>query len=78
MKMKRHHYVALLQAIRAVETKHAACLEGFKKQVTPMRYRWDLLYAIPRDVRQPIMDALYQYCDDTHIDTALKAITGVK
>jgi hypothetical protein len=53
-------------------------LEGFKKQVTPMRYRWDLLYAIPRDVRQPIMDALYQYCDDTHIDTALKAITGVK
>ncbi len=39
-----------------------------------MRLRWDLLYiAVP--VRW-ICDNLYPYLDDSHIDTALRAIMG--
>lgn len=39
-----------------------------------MRYRWDLLYMIPGCTRRPLMDELYVYMNDNHIDTALRRI----
>lgn len=43
------------------------------------RARWDLLWAIPQGARQSWFDdfAIYDYLDDTHIDTALRNITGI-
>lgn len=38
------------------------------------RMRWDLLWAVERDKREPLIRGLYSYCNDDHIDTALKAI----
>lgn len=40
------------------------------------RYRWDALYAAPLTARQPLIDAIYEYADDSHIDTALKKIVA--
>ena len=40
------------------------------------RFRWNLLYAINRDIRTPIIDRIYSYANDDHIDTALKHIVG--
>ena len=36
------------------------------------RYRWDVLWAIPKDVRYPILDRVYRYANDAHIDTVLR------
>ena len=38
------------------------------------RLRWDLSYRA--GLSRWICDNLYTYCDDTHIDTALRAIVG--
>lgn len=38
------------------------------------RYRWDILFAVPSSRRNPIMNRLYAYANDEHIDTALRAI----
>lgn len=38
------------------------------------RYRWDVLFAVPVAIRSPLMNRLYQYANDEHIDTALRAI----
>lgn len=38
------------------------------------RYRWDLVWAIPTIKRNAWFDQVYQYLDDTHIDTALRRI----
>jgi hypothetical protein len=39
-----------------------------------MRFRWDLLYTIPYEIRQVWFDEVYQYANDEHIDTALRKI----
>jgi protoheme ferro-lyase len=36
------------------------------------RLRWDMFWAIPKEVRDPLMDRIYTYANDTHLDTALK------
>lgn len=41
------------------------------------RMRWDFLWAVPQEVRTPIVDRIYTYGNDTHINTALKHITGI-
>lgn len=39
------------------------------------RFRWDLLYSVPLDTRDPIVRRLYDSgCNDSHIDTALRQI----
>ena len=41
------------------------------------RMRWDMLWAIPRDERAAwFARGIYDYLDDSHIDSALKAIIG--
>lgn len=55
-------------------------MELYKSQgLTHKRWRWDLLWLAKRDEFLPdrfIEDTLYGYCDDTHIDTALRRIVG--
>jgi len=43
-----------------------------KTKNVDMRYRWDLLHAMPDS--GSVCRKLYMYLNDTHIDTALKAI----
>jgi hypothetical protein len=39
-----------------------------------MRFRWDMLYAIPYEIRRDWFDEVYKYANDGHIDTALRKI----
>ncbi len=78
MKIKPHHYAALKKCMEAnmdEASKHREFIvnEGKAKDVDK-RLRWDLLWAIPRDVRTPLLDEIYQYANDTNIDTALRSI----
>jgi hypothetical protein len=80
MKITPDHYSTLCYAIyrsqQGMETR-----EEYVNQhgLTDKRWRWDLLWRAKRVGYLPdrfIEDTLYGYCDDTHIDTALKRITG--
>ncbi len=78
MKVKPEHYAALTAAItpnrgKIASHREAIVREGKAKDVDK-RVRWDLLWAIPRDVRTPLVDAIYRYANDDHLDTALRAI----
>lgn len=44
---------------------------------SPKRYRWDLIYAVPSAPRHLLFAVFYKYLDDSHIDTALRRITGL-
>lgn len=47
------------------------------QNLTDRRWRWDLLWRAKREGFLPdrfIEDTLYGYCDDTHVDTALRRI----
>lgn len=71
MKIHSEHFSALAAMVQPLDTpeKRAA----YRAQnLTDKRYRWDLAYAA--GCTRFICDALYSYLDDTHIDTALRAI----
>lgn len=81
MKIKPEHYEHLKQAIvpllekgktdeRYTEAYYVT--HGIGKDHAK-RFRWDALYSIP-GMSKWICDTLYQYIDDTHIDSALKKI----
>lgn len=68
--------------------KLTAMLEGAAKNTTRLmsewaeryeanglsakRFRWDWLYMTSLSERQDFFDTVYQYADDTHVDTALR------
>ena len=73
MKIKSDHYAELLDGVRrvapyAADHRQFIITEGKSKDVE-MRLRWDCLYASKVDVC-----LWYSYLNDTHIDTALRAI----
>ena len=81
MKMQSEHYTQLEALINTVINEIDAPiweLELAYKNAghTPTRFRWDLLWAIPRKSRQEWFDncGIYTYLNDDHIDTALRAI----
>ena len=37
-----------------------------------MRFRWDMFYLIPSAERTEFIDTIYQYADDTHLNSVLK------
>lgn len=84
MKMRPSDYEELKAEIEAVINFHK--VEGLRKYKEKLkadvrikdldkRLRWDLLWAVPNTPRTVLMDRLYAYLDDTHIDTALKIIS---
>ena len=45
-----------------------------------MRARWDILWATPKEFRNEFFDTVYNQLSahDSHVDTALKRITGIR
>jgi len=87
LKIKDAHYKTLKAALTKVATKHPqrkqwggsmrGWLNFYKgKRLSEKRARWDLLWAATRDTLPPnfVVDTLYPYMNDDHIDSALRAI----
>ena len=83
MKMMTGDYAALETEIRTVEDRNGIeKLAEYRRNLTKddrvkdvdKRYRWDLLWAIDQERRYPLLDGLYRYLNDSHIDTALRRI----
>ena len=85
MKIRPEHYAqlraAMLIGLARVPTLTAyqACHESSPRihlaKDRAMRHRWDALHAAGQQGRDMLRDdCLYGYLNDTHIDTALKAI----
>lgn len=84
MKMLPAHYAQLKTLVQetltarnetiASRAEHYAA-EGLTGQT---RFVFDLLWIIPRDARQAWFDEcrIYDYLNDAHIDTALRAIAS--
>jgi hypothetical protein len=72
MKITHEHYEHL-RAGMAIKHNDTAYQEYKRNGLSDMRYRWDCVRAA--GLMPFICDTLYQYCDDRHIDTALRNIT---
>jgi len=72
MKMKKEHYDKIKKALSPLIASNK---ENYKREgLSKVRFAWDLFYAcpLPLEVRQDI----YQYLNDSHIQTALFRIIG--
>lgn len=76
MKIKPEHFYALRNAIfDAVGDRLESARAEYQARGLPaQRFRWDMLWAVPSRVREPLMRELYAYLNDEHIDTALRAL----
>lgn len=75
MKMKPEHYEKLRDSISAILAEKPDSASKYQSAgLSHKRFRWDCVWAMPRDIRQPWFDEVYKYCHDEHIDTALRAI----
>jgi hypothetical protein len=81
MKIKQSDYELLKTHVEGSRV-YPMLLEYREAGLSDMRYRWDCLYSsgltIGDGVGMPGDIDLYAYMDDTHIDTALRKITGTK
>jgi hypothetical protein len=83
LKIKPEHYEILCDAIKRVQFSRPHFtlkyyIDNNLGKDNAMRWRWDLLWAAKQLKYLPtnfVTDTLYKYLDDTHIDSALKAIT---
>jgi len=72
MKFKTEHYNELKTAIDIVTKNHPnAMAEYAEAGMSARRYRWDLLWASKYKIP-------YNEYNDSHVDTALRAITQTK
>ena len=71
MKIQASHYEHLAAAVAPLDTpvRRAAYVAA---DLSDMRYRWDLTYAV--GLTPWICSTLYPYLNDDHIDTALRRI----
>jgi hypothetical protein len=80
MKMTSEHYAKLkeLYAEQWTLIEHERREDWLRHHTKPKdlqkRLRWDFFWKIHSADRGPLMQELYSYLDDTHIDTALKRI----
>jgi hypothetical protein len=76
MKMKLAHYNYILNAFRSNENWIPLIRESIanesKAKDNDKRLRWDMLYTVIGS--RWIFDNVYSYLEDSHIDTALRAI----
>lgn len=82
MKMERKHY-NLLELIITTYLKDGPCAtvdDYIRRGWTARKWRWDTLWESIFAYHNPqsIMFRLYDYLDDSHIDTALRKITKTK
>jgi hypothetical protein len=80
MKIDSKHYQQLCHAIYRSQQGMETLAEYTEQHgLTAKRWRWDLLWRAKRVGYLPdrfIEDTIYSYANDTHIDTALRRITG--
>ena len=75
MKMKDDHFNYMKQQVNKVLNDNPDLYAQYKKAgLSDMRFNWDLLYRA--NLNKWICDTLYDYLNDTHIDTAIRKITG--
>ena len=76
MKIKAEHYNALKSIISAFDREQVLAYKALKLGKDPeKRFRWDLFYCARRSGTEKFMiEDIYKYANDTHLDTALKAI----
>ena len=75
MKITPQDFAILETAVNKARSKVNTLSEYIQQGLTAKRWRWDLLWAAKRAGYLPerfIEDSLYSYCDDSHIDTALR------
>ena len=77
MKIKPEHYAHIKKAISTLPRDkvllHKEALKDDPRvKDQAMRFRWDLFWATRQESK--IIHDLYQYLNDTHIDTALRSI----
>ena len=76
MKMKLEHYNYILDAFRSnvhwTPLLRESIANESKAKDHDKRLRWDMLYTVIGS--RWICDNVYSYLDDSHIDTALRAI----
>lgn len=87
MRIKPDHFNALKVGVdRVLAEQPSVSAQSYLDQgLSNMRFRWDALLAaisygyvdIDGETKYPIGN-LYRYCNDNHIDTALRRITGTK
>jgi hypothetical protein len=79
MKMIKEHFEQL-QSMVTSQLQRLGSLEPYLVSYQQSggdwkkRFRWDILYTIPYELRQDWFNAVYQYANDDHIDTALRKI----
>lgn len=78
MKIKPEHIEHMRQAITPlkgmIESHRAFLASDSRVKDLEKRLRWDLMYAA--NLNQWLCQTLYEYANDVHIDTALKAIVA--
>ena len=78
MKIKPEHIEFMRAKIAPLDTPERRAI--YKAQgLSDKRYRWDLVYLTDKPsyaegLTKYICDVLYEYLNDTHIDTALRTI----
>ena len=77
MKMKKEHYNHIKNEIAKIDKKDIAHNKQFiekegKAHDPAMRLRWDCLWCT--GLSKWLCENVYKYCNDNHIDTALKQI----
>ena len=77
MKIIPTHLIELASRVLPFDTEENRA-DYKARGLTDKRYRWDLTYCQnvdnPESATRFICDILYDYLDDSHIDTALKHI----
>ena len=75
-KQTQHDFRSALDAMleNSAYTKEQWVARYAKEGLSAKRARWDAVWAISRDTRQPLFDAAYEQEDmtDEHIDTILR------
>lgn len=76
MKVTQEHLNHMRAAIGAVTNADLLYPTYKKAGLSDERYRWDI--ARMAGLIPFMCDTLYLYCDDAHIDTALRLLTNTK
>ena len=75
MKIRAEHYEHMRsEMVKALATLDPKRVAAYRAEVTPKRFRWDLVRGA--GLVPFITGTLYAYADDTHIDTALRHIVA--
>lgn len=84
MKMKPEHFVRLQKALDATFVEMNSCgktrtqfVDSYRENgLSDKRLRWDCLWTVEPLTRSQLFKDFYEYLDDNHIDTALRAYFG--